>query len=116
MSTSELESKVASLQLPGLPKIFRLSNGDDIPTVGFGTFQGESDNSAVKRAVLVALNAGYRLIDTAYAYGNESQVGEAIRESGIPRDEIYVVTKLFVTNAAKQPLSFLEASGLFRSV
>jgi len=110
MCTDELESKVAYLKLPGPPTSFRFSNGDDIPTVGFGTFQGEADNSAVKNAVLVALNAGYRHIDTAYAYGNEVQVGEAIRESGIPRDEIYVVTKLLVTNAANGFRAFLEAS------
>ena len=94
MGNDEWESKAVTLRLGDLPTSVRLSNGDDIPTVGFGTFQGEADTSAVKNAVLVALRAGYRHIDTAYSYGNEVQVGEAIRESGIPRDEIYVVTKL----------------------
>lgn len=94
MCTEQLQSKVADLKLGGLPTSVRISNGDDIPTVGFGTFSGEADNSGVKNAVLAALKAGYRHIDTAHAYGNEVQVGEAIREAGIPRDELYVVTKL----------------------
>lgn len=65
-----------------------------LPAVGFGTFQGEDGNSKVKEAVLAALRNGFRHIDTAAAYGNERQVGEAIKESGIPRAEIFVTTKL----------------------
>jgi diketogulonate reductase-like aldo/keto reductase len=59
-----------------------------------GTFQSEEGNSKVKEAVLAALRNGFRHIDTAGAYGNERQVGEAIKESGIPRAEIFVTTKL----------------------
>ncbi|RYP73393.1 hypothetical protein DL771_003661 [Monosporascus sp. 5C6A] len=74
-----------------------------IPLRGFGTFQ--ADNAAyppgtAKAATLEALKVGYRHIDTAYAYGNgqvELEVGEAIRERRIPRDEIFVVTKLHNT-------------------
>ena len=71
-----------------------LNNGRSIPAVGLGTFQGEGDNSKVKEIVLAALQKGYRHIDTASAYGNERDVGLAIRESGIPREEIFITTKL----------------------
>ena len=82
-----------------------MSGIDDIPTtftvgdfavsaVGFGTFQGGDDHGKVKEAVSAALNVGYRHIDTAAAYGNEKEVGEAIKESKIPRDQIFVTTKL----------------------
>ena len=71
-----------------------------IPLRGFGTFQADAQSKppgAVKQAVIHALKIGYRHIDTAWAYGNgqmEREVGEAIRDSGIPRGEIFVVTKL----------------------
>lgn len=77
-----------------LPTSFTLNNGIKVPAVGLGTFQGESGNSAVKNAVITALKLGYRHIDGANAYGNEKEIGEAIKESGIPRDEIYVTSKL----------------------
>ena len=76
-----------------LPTTFT-ANGVAVPAVGFGTFQGDDGNSKVKEVVLAALRAGYRHIDTAAAYGNEKQVGEAIQESGIAREEIFVTTKL----------------------
>jgi L-arabinose reductase len=68
-----------------------------IPAVGFGTFQGDDGNCQVKAAVLAALRRGFRHIDTAAAYGNEKEVGQAIRESGIARTEIFVTTKLYQT-------------------
>ncbi|GLA07113.1 hypothetical protein AnigIFM60653_008065 [Aspergillus niger] len=67
------------------------------PAVGIGTFQGDAGNRGVKETVLQALRCGYRHIDTAAAYGNEKEVGEAIKESGIPREEIIVTTKLAQT-------------------
>ena len=73
---------------------FTLSNGCRLPAVGLGTFQSDGDNSKVKDIVLTALKAGYRHIDTAAAYGNEKEVGQAIRESGVARVEIFVTTKL----------------------
>lgn len=76
-----------------LPKSF-LVHGISIPAVGFGTFQSDGNNSRVKEAVLQALKCGYRHIDTGAAYGNEKEVGQAIEESGIPRGEIFVTTKL----------------------
>lgn len=75
-----------------------LNNGLKMPTLGFGVFQ-IPDFEACKQAVLAALKQGYRLIDTAAAYGNERAVGAAIRESGIDRHEIFVTTKLWVQDA-----------------
>ncbi len=69
-------------------------NGVKIPMVGFGVFQVPYEET--KAAVLAALRAGYRLIDTAQAYQNEKAVGDAIRESGIPREEIFITTKIWV--------------------
>ena len=76
-----------------LPMAFEV-NGVSIPAVGFGTFQGDDGNGRVKEIVLKALQKGYRHIDTATAYGNEKEVGEAIKESGIRRKDIFVTTKL----------------------
>jgi diketogulonate reductase-like aldo/keto reductase len=69
-----------------------LNNGVQIPVLGFGVFQIPPDETAA--AVSSALDSGYRLVDTAAGYGNERGVGEAVRRSGIPRDEIFVTTKL----------------------
>ncbi|WP_344454972.1 aldo/keto reductase [Actinocorallia aurantiaca] len=70
----------------------RLNNDVRIPQIGFGTYQIAPEET--KEAVLTALDVGYRHIDTAQMYGNERQVGEAVRESGIDRGEIFVTTKL----------------------
>ncbi len=75
---------------------FKLNNGVEIPAVGFGVFQIE--NNGTKQAVLDAIDAGYRLIDTAQAYGNEKEVGEAIKESGVARDELFITTKVWVSS------------------
>jgi diketogulonate reductase-like aldo/keto reductase len=71
-----------------------LSNGLEIPLIGFGTAQAAEGEVAV-RAVREAIAQGYRLIDTASIYGNEISVGRAIRESGVPREELFVTTKLW---------------------
>lgn len=73
---------------------FTLSNGVGIPCVGFGTWQSPQGKVTVD-AVKTALEAGYRHIDTAAAYGNEKEVGDGIRESGVPRGEIFITTKLW---------------------
>ncbi len=75
-----------------------LNNGVKMPLEGFGVFQ-VPDAKQCKTAVLKALKTGYRLIDTAAAYFNEEAVGEAIRESGIPREELFVTTKLWIQDA-----------------
>ena len=71
-----------------------LSNGVRMPVLGYGVYQVTKDEC--KRCVLDALKAGYRSIDTAQSYFNEEEVGEAIRESGIPRDEIFLTTKVWI--------------------
>ncbi|RAL10544.1 aldo/keto reductase family protein [Aspergillus homomorphus CBS 101889] len=76
-----------------LPESFNVK-GYTLPAVGLGTFQAEAGNYKVKDAVIKALISGYRHIDTATAYGNEQQVGEAIRECGVPRDQLFITTKL----------------------
>jgi diketogulonate reductase-like aldo/keto reductase len=77
-----------------LPTTFSLNNGENVPTVGLGTFQGDDGNTLVTEAVKKALQLGYRHIDGASAYGNEKEIGQAIIESGIPRHEIFVTSKL----------------------
>lgn len=74
---------------------FQLNDGTWIPAIGFGTFQIPNDGSTY-RAVSAALAAGYRHIDTAVAYFNEAEVGRAIRDSGIPRDQLWVTSKLWL--------------------
>jgi 2,5-diketo-D-gluconate reductase A len=71
----------------------RLNNGVEMPQLGFGVFLVPADE--VVEPVRAALDAGYRLIDTAKLYGNEEGVGRAIRESGLPRDELFVTTKVW---------------------
>ena len=75
---------------------FLLNNGVEIPAVGFGVFQTPPDETAA--AVETALAAGYRHIDTAAAYGNERGVGEAIRRSGLDRSELFVETKVWISD------------------
>jgi diketogulonate reductase-like aldo/keto reductase len=74
-------------------KQYSLSSGFDLPAIGFGTWEIPSRQAA--EAVSQALKVGYRLVDTAKIYGNEKAVGAAIKESGIPREEIFVTTKLW---------------------
>jgi 2,5-diketo-D-gluconate reductase A len=69
-----------------------LNNGVTIPQLGFGVFQIEPADT--KQATLAALEVGYRHIDTAEMYGNEKEVGEAVRESGLDRDDVFVTSKL----------------------
>ncbi len=74
------------------------AHGAHIPVIGFGTWRLAGEECA--RAVAEALRVGYRHIDTAAAYGNEDRVGEGIRASGIPRDQIFVATKVWVDDLA----------------
>lgn len=73
---------------------YQLNNGVEIPVLGFGTFKAK-DGEEAYRAVLEALKAGYRHIDTAAIYQNEESVGQAIKDSGVPREEMFVTTKLW---------------------
>ena len=74
-----------------------LNNGVKMPILGYGVYQ-IPDYDECKKSVLTALEAGYRSIDTAQIYGNEKAVGDAIKESGIPRDELFVTTKLWISD------------------
>ena len=76
-----------------IQEMYRLSNDVKIPKVGFGTWQ-IPNGADTYDAVAKALNAGYRHIDTAEGYRNEESVGKAIKDSGIPREEIFITTKL----------------------
>ncbi|CAN7198430.1 aldo/keto reductase [Microbacterium sp. LjRoot45] len=71
-----------------------LNNGIEMPILGFGVFQ--VDNDQTQKAVEAALAAGYRSIDTAAAYANEAAVGAAIEASGVPREDLFITTKLWV--------------------
>ena len=93
-----------------------LNDGNKIPAVGFGVFLIPADGPTYD-AVLTALKAGYRHIDTAAAYFNEADVGRAVRESGIPREEIFITSKLWLQDygyeAAKKGLeTSLEKLGM----
>lgn len=75
-----------------------LNNEIKMPSVGFGVFQIPEKEECV-RVVKDAIDVGYRLIDTAQAYGNEEAVGEAIRESSVPREDLFITTKVWISNA-----------------
>lgn len=82
------------MTISSLTDTFTLANGIKIPVIGFGTWQ-TPDGDVAYQIVLDALKAGYRHIDTAAAYGNEASVGRAIKDSGIPREELFVTSKLW---------------------
>ena len=92
-----------------IPRI-ELNDGTSIPQLGLGVFQVPPPETA--RVVADALEAGYRHIDTAQMYGNEGGVGQAIAESGLPRDELYVTTKL----GQRLPPARRRATGVRRSL
>ena len=74
-----------------------LNNGVKMPKVGFGVFQIKDKEECVK-VVLDAIDTGYRLIDTAQSYGNEEAVGEAIEKTMVPREELFITTKVWISN------------------
>ena len=77
-----------------------LNNGVEMPVIGFGVFQVSNEETA--RCVKDAISVGYRLIDTAQAYYNEDGVGEGIKQSGIDRGELFITTKVWVSNAGEE--------------
>ena len=76
-------------------KTVKLNNGVEMPILGFGVFQ-VPDLAECERSVLDAIETGYRLIDTAASYGNEQAVGNAIRKSGVAREDLFITTKLWI--------------------
>ncbi len=95
---------------PAVP-VVRLNNGVDIPQLGFGVWQVPDDE--VGEAIAVALEAGYRSIDTAAIYGNEAGVGRAIAAAAVPRDELFVTTKVWNSDQGYEStlLAFDESLG-----
>src|SRR4029079_9542229 len=73
----------------------KLNNGVEMPILGFGVFQ-VTDLAECERSVLDAIASGYRLIDTAQSYRNEEAVGQAIKNSGVSREELFITTKLWI--------------------
>src|SRR3982750_1941487 len=78
------------------PSQLTLNNGVTLPAIGFGVFQTPPDET--RDAVTAALSAGYRHIDTAAAYGNEREVGEAIAKSGVDRSQVFIETKIWISD------------------
>lgn len=81
-------------------RVVRLRNGADLPLVGFGTWQLRGKDAY--RAVRQALEVGYRHLDTATFYGNEEEVGRAVRDSDVPREEVFLTTKLWPSDAGQE--------------
>jgi 2,5-diketo-D-gluconate reductase A len=79
-----------------------LNNGVDIPLLGFGVFQ-ITDAAACEQSVIDAIDTGYRLIDTAASYLNEEAVGRGLRRSGVPRNDLFVTTKLWIQRSGYEP-------------
>ena len=77
-----------------------LNNGIKMPQLGYGVYQ--ISNEDCERCVLDAISVGYRSIDTAQAYGNEEAVGSALSKCGVPRDELFITTKVWISNAGQQ--------------
>lgn len=90
-----------------------LSNGIKMPMVGFGVYQ-VPNHEQCERSVLDALNAGYRLIDTAESYMNEQAVGSAVRKSGLKRDEVFITSKIWVSNFGYEKTKHAYEAGLKR--
>lgn len=76
----------------------KLNNGIEMPILGFGVYQIE-DQALCEQCVYNAIETGYRSIDTAAAYGNEEAVGRAIKRSGVPREDLFITTKLWISDA-----------------
>ena len=78
-----------------------LNNGVKMPILGFGVFQ-IADLAACEQSVVDAIEVGYKLIDTAQSYGNEEAVGKAIKRSGVPREELFITTKLWISDYGEE--------------
>ena len=77
-------------------KYVTLNNGVKMPQLGFGVFQ-ITDPAQCEQAVADAISVGYRMIDTAASYGNEEAVGRALKRCGVPREELFITTKLWIS-------------------
>ncbi len=93
---STTKTKSAGYQPEENTQTVTLNNGVKMPALGFGTFQMSGEEC--ERSVSEAIETGYRLIDTASAYRNEEAVGNAVRRSGVPREQLFITTKLWVSD------------------
>ena len=94
-----IKNQGSSSMIKNSNSTIRLNNGVEIPPIGFGVFRMENLEECEK-ATIEAIKAGYRLIDTAPVYKNEEAVGRAIKNCGIPRDELFITTKLWITDTS----------------
>ncbi len=78
-------------------KYVTLNNGMEMPILGYGVYQINNDET--ERCVLDAISVGYRLIDTAQVYSNEDGVGNAIKKCGVKREELFITTKIWISNS-----------------
>lgn len=95
-----------------------LNNGIKMPKLGYGVYQ--LSNEECERCVLDAISAGYRSIDTAQSYGNEEAVGNAINKCGVPREELFITTKVWITNGgyekAKESLATVYKGNIIKNL
>ena len=92
-------NEITSAWMPKAMKTVTLNNGLEMPALGFGVFQMR-DIAECERAVTDAIDVGYRLIDTAASYLNEEAVGRGLKNSGMPREQLFITTKLWVQDAS----------------
>lgn len=95
------------MNAPAVPTV-TLNSGAEMPILGFGVYQ--VDPAETEEVVSAALEAGYRSLDTAAAYGNEQAVGRAIAASGIPRDELFVTSKMWIQQPGQDPAGAIDSS------
>src|SRR6476661_6571921 len=105
--------RVTDLDLQVPDQTLTLTNGTSIPLLGFGTWQITGDDAV--RATTAALEAGYRHLDTATVYGNEAEVGRALAESGVAREDVFVTTKCPPGRAGRELETLRESLDLLRS-
>jgi 2,5-diketo-D-gluconate reductase A len=98
---------MATLTTDGRARV--LNDGSEMPLLGLGVWQVESGDET-ENSVRWALELGYRHIDTAQAYGNEESVGRALRDSGVPREEVFITTKFFPRSRSGDPVKTAEKS------
>ena len=108
INTSSVSSFNLKNGVNGCAPTVKLNSGYEMPILGLGTYSLHNDTC--KNAVLSAINHGYRLIDTAYMYGNEIEIGEAIRESKVPREELFVITKIYPGEQFSHPEKAIQES------
>ena len=98
MKNMKVQTEVITSKAETSTPTVKLNNGVEMPVLGFGVFQ-VPDPGECERSVYEAIETGYRLIDTAASYFNEEAVGKAVKSSGVPREELFITTKLWIEDA-----------------